>query len=209
VKKKALIILAGCLAAFLAVAVGWYLWRETGMAPLEQELEAEAPLQAAAPENMDLKTMEKPNPATETPEGGIADNGDTEGEPADSLETESETEGETGQTIIFDNGETVGESNQDEQNIDETTYYGRLVAGLKALTPGKDYVEREVVGSAASKREAKEIADSLGLTLQSYSDGVAVYTTSATVLELMSALAKAGEESIKISPNYLYRLSSP
>lgn len=103
-------------------------------------------------------------------------------------------------------GTTAMEKNPEEPiQVDETTYYGGIVTQLKNMTPGVDYMEGQVISTADSKGAAKKIAKSLNAELLSYSEGVAIYSIDVTVPEFMLMLAKANEEAIQVSPNYIYK----
>ena len=120
-------------------------------------------------------------------------------------------ETEFGDHDIFEEGYAIsvgaaeGEELEPEYiEIDESTYYGEIVAGLRKMKAGSNYIEGEVIGEAASMKEAKKVAEALNAEVSSCSDGIAVYQIKMPVLDFMTMLAQANEEAIKVSPNYIY-----
>ena len=96
---------------------------------------------------------------------------------------------------------------------DETNEYSELIdpadiiectGRTKAMTPGANYVEYEVIAPAETKAEAKRIAVAIGGTLTSFSHGIAVYQIPVTVAELMQKLEEENKTDLGVQPNFIY-----
>ncbi len=91
-----------------------------------------------------------------------------------------------------------------EAALAEKAALADVVAKLANLTPGKDYVENEVLTTAASKEEAELIAAAFNGTVEKYRHGMVTITLlDCTVLEAVTAASNIELPLPAVSPNYI------
>lgn len=91
--------------------------------------------------------------------------------------------------------------------VQEKKVLSQVVSSMEAMEAGEGYVEKEIIYLADSEKEAKEIAECYGGTLENYDYKIAVASIEQDVLDAVKVAADTDIPIPAVYPNVIYRIN--